>query len=119
MSTRKVPARRPRNGGRLSAAVERITCNRDAGALVELNVRLDVSDDTLGEQNLAAGLELGAEATRARWVQEGRLLSSKEMSLVWRRTRQALEQACKLGELVSLKIGGKRWYPTVFGGLDA
>lgn len=32
----------------------------------------------------------------------------------WSRTRQALEQACDRGELFSLKIGNKRWYPASF-----
>lgn len=92
--------------------------NRAEPALTELNERLGVPEDALGERTLATAVELGAEAAKARWVQEGRLVGSKELGIAWGRTRQALGRACDRGELVSLKIGRKRWYPAAFATLD-
>lgn len=90
---------------------------RAAQALADLQVRLRVSPGTGAEQ--ANELEQGSERVKAGWIQDGLLVGSVAFGLSWSRTRQALEQACDRGELFSLKIGNKRWYPASLMGLSA
>jgi len=82
---------------------------RAAQALADLQVRLGIAPSTGAEQ--ATELEQGSERVKASWIQAGLLVGSAAFGLSWSRTRQALEQACDRGELFSLKIGNKRWYP--------
>jgi hypothetical protein len=82
---------------------------RAAQALADLQVRLGIAPSTGAEQ--ATELEQGSERVKAGWIQGGLLVGSAAFGLSWSRTRQALEQACERGELFSLKIGNKRWYP--------
>ena len=82
---------------------------RAAQALADLQVRLGMAPSTGAEQ--ATELEQGSERVKAGWIQGGLLVGSVAFGLSWSRTRQALEQACGRGELFSLKIGNKRWYP--------
>jgi hypothetical protein len=82
---------------------------RAAQALADLQVRLGIAPSTGAEQ--ATELEQGSERVKAGWIQAGLLVGSAAFGLSWSRTRQALEQACDRGELFSLKIGNKRWYP--------
>ena len=82
---------------------------RAAQALADLQVRLGIAPSTGAEQ--AIELEQGSERVKAGWIQGGLLVGSAAFGLSWSRTRQALEQACDRGELFSLKIGNKRWYP--------
>lgn len=90
---------------------------RAAQALADLQVRLGVAPGTGAEQ--ATELEQGSERVKAGWIQDGLLVGSVAFGLSWSRTRQALEQACDRGELFSLKIGNKRWYPASLMGLSA
>ena len=82
---------------------------RAAQALADLQVRLGIAPSTGAEQ--ATELEQGSERVKAGWIQAGLLVGSAAFGLSWSRTRQALEQACDRGELFSLMIGNKRWYP--------
>lgn len=82
---------------------------RAAQALADLQVRLGMAPSTGAEQ--ATEREQGSERVKAGWIQGGLLVGSVAFGLSWSRTRQALEQACGRGELFSLKIGNKRWYP--------
>ena len=82
---------------------------RAAQALADLQVRLGMATSTGAEQ--ATELEQGSERVKDGWIQGGLLVGSVAFGLSWSRTRQALEQACGRGELFSLKIGNKRWYP--------
>ena len=82
---------------------------RAAQALADLQVRLGIAPSTGAEQ--ATELEQGSERVKDGWIQGGLLVGSVAFGLSWSRTRQALEQACDRGELFSLKIGNKRWYP--------
>ena len=90
---------------------------RAAQALEDLQLRLGVAPGTGAEQ--AAELEQGSERVKAGWIRDGLLVGSVAFGLSWSRTRQALEQACDRGELFSLKIGNKRWYPASLMGLSA
>lgn len=90
---------------------------RAAQALADLQVRLGVAPGTGAEQ--VTELEQGSERVKAGWIQDGLLVGSVAFGLSWSRTRQALEQACDRGELFSLKIGNKRWYPAGLMGLSA
>ena len=90
---------------------------RAAQALADLQVRLGVAPGTGAEQ--AAELEQSSESVKTGWIRDGLLVGSAAFGLAWSRTRQALEQACDRGELFSLKIGNKRWYPASLMGLSA
>lgn len=90
---------------------------RAAQALADLQLRLGVNSRTGAEQ--ATELEQGSERVKAGWIQDGLLVGSVAFGLSWSRTRQALEQACDRGELFSLKIGNRRWYPASLMGLSA
>ena len=85
---------------------------RAAQALADLQVRLGMAASTGAEQ--ATEIAQGSERVKAGWIQGGLLVGSVAFGLSWSRTRQALEQACDRGELFSLKIGNKRWYPASF-----
>ena len=93
----------------LQEAPEEAGNRRAAQALADLQVRLGIAPGTDAEQ--ATELEQGSERVKAGWIQGGLLVGSAAFGLSWSRTRQALEQACERGELFSLKIGNKRWYP--------
>jgi hypothetical protein len=90
---------------------------RATQALANLQVRLGIAPGTGAEQ--ATELEQGSERVKRGWIQDGLLVGSAAFGLSWSRTRQALDQACDRGELFSLKIGNKRWYPTSLMGLSA
>lgn len=60
-----------------------------------------------------AAVARGQEAV-ARWVEDGTLMSSPEFAHSWGISRQALDQAVKRGELFSMKLGNKRFYPREF-----
>lgn len=90
---------------------------RAAQALADLQGRLGAAPGTGAEQ--ATELEQGSERVKAGWIQDGLLVGSVAFGLSWSRTRQALEQACRRGELFGLKIGNKRWYPASLMGLSA
>ena len=81
---------------------------RAAQALADLQVRLGVAP---GAGDEPRELDQGSECVKASWIQDGLLVGSVAFGLSWSRTRRALEQACGRGELFSLKIGNKRWYP--------
>ena len=66
---------------------------------------------------------LGAAALRgqeavARWIEEGTLMASAEFAQAWGMSRQALDQAVERGELFSMKLGNKRFYPRELLRLD-
>jgi hypothetical protein len=90
---------------------------RVAKVLADLQVRLGMAPGIDAEQ--VTELERSSERVKAGWIQDGLLVGSVAFGLSWSRTRQALEQACDRGELFSLKIGNKRWYPASFMGLPA
>ncbi len=61
-----------------------------------------------------------SEATKHEWISSGLLVGSKELASAWgNRSRQSLDQASDRGELFSLKVAGKLWYPAVFMHLSA
>ena len=59
----------------------------------------------------------GQEAV-ARWIEEGTLMASAEFAQAWGISRQALDQAVERGELFSMKLGNKRFYPRELLRLD-
>jgi len=85
---------------------------RAAQALADLQVRLGMAANAGAEQ--ATEMAQGSERVKAGWIQDSLLAGSVAFGTSWSRTRQALEQACDRGELFSLKIGNKRWYPASF-----
>ncbi len=91
--------------------------SRAAQALADVQERLGVARLAGDEQ--AIELEQSSERIKRRWSQDGLLVGSAAFGLSWSRSRQALEQACARGELFSLKLDNKRWYPANLIGLRA
>ncbi len=61
-----------------------------------------------------------SEATKHEWALNGRIVGWAELANAWGdRSRQSLDQASARGELFSLKVAGKRLYPSVFLHLSA
>ncbi len=86
-------------------------------ALDALRERL-ASKDLLKNDPLTPAV--ASEAARHEWISSGLLVSWRDLSDAWGgRSRQALDQACDRGDLFSLKVAGKRWYPGVFRMLPA
>lgn len=63
-------------------------------------------------------VDLG-ERARLAWISDGLVVPSTELAMVWGRTRQALDQAVKRGELFSISIRNRKWYLAVFKELAA
>lgn len=74
--------------------------------------------DSAAEHEWQARLQQG-EAVRLRWVSEGLLIPSQQLAAAWGRSPQALSQADRRGRLISLKVKGDRYYPSVFATLEA
>lgn len=84
-------------------------------ALVSLRERLAPQPATA-----AASRAEVSEAIQQEWISSGLLISPGELAAAWGgRTRQALEQAVARGDLFSLKLRGRRWYPAAFRELSA
>lgn len=81
-------------------------------AIREMELRL--GKEGAYEGDLDTELRRGSELAKKRWIRDGLLVGSNDLGLAWSRTRQALEQACDRGELFSLKIANRRWYPAAF-----
>lgn len=59
------------------------------------------------------------EAVHREWVRNGLLVSSVTLAKAWGRSRQALDQAAKRGEIFYIKVGKNKHYPEVFVHLGA
>lgn len=92
--------------------------DRAAEALRDMQQRLGLDPDPVKATDASAALEARSAAARQRWIDEGLLVGSTELKNAWHRSRQALEQAVERGELFSLKINGRRWYPARFTQID-
>jgi hypothetical protein len=58
------------------------------------------------------------EAAKLEWIRSGLVVPAAQLAQAWGLTPQALGPAAERGELVSIKIKGKRYYPTPFTELD-
>ena len=59
------------------------------------------------------------ELARQAWISDGLVVPSTELATAWGRTRQALDQAVKRGELFRIGIRNRKWYLAVFKELAA
>lgn len=75
------------------------------------------ADSAPAQAGLTSARERG-QALLARWAREGVLVPSHQLARAWGLTPQALQQASARGELVSVKVAGKRLYPAVFEHLE-
>lgn len=94
-----------------------VTDNPSEGAAHQL-VESTSDDEAAAEQEWQALVGAG-ESVRQTWVDDGLLVPSSELAAAWRRSPQALSQACARGELFSLKVKRNRYYPEVFQNLPA
>lgn len=84
----------------------------------------ELTHERVGDDGPASTVSgLGAAALRgqeavARWIEEGTLMASAEFAQAWGISRQALDQAVERGELFSMKLGNKRFYPRELLRLD-
>lgn len=70
-----------------------------------------LAEGLLGTQTESTTLVKGEE-TLVGWTEDGTLVPSKELEVAWKRTRPALEQMVKRGELFRLKVRNRSWYPS-------
>lgn len=59
------------------------------------------------------------EQARQQWISDGLVVPSSVLAKAWGRTRQALDQAVRRGELFSIGIRNRNWYLAVFQALVA
>ena len=83
----------------------------------------ELTHERVGDAPASTVSGLGAAALRgqeavARWIEEGTLMASAEFAQAWGLSRQALDQAVERGELFSMKLGNKRFYPRELLRLD-
>ena len=83
----------------------------------------ELTHERVGDGPASTVSGLGAAALRgqeavARWIEEGTLMASAEFAQAWGISRQALDQAVERGELFSMKLGNKRFYPRELLRLD-
>ena len=58
------------------------------------------------------------EAARVQWVKEGLVVPGEQLAQAWGLTRQALAPAVDRGEVFSVKVGHRLYYPQAFLGMD-
>jgi hypothetical protein len=70
----------------------------------------------------AAGGLLGAaargEAARVHWVKDGLVVPGEQLAQAWGLTRQALAPAAERGEVFSVKVSNRLYYPQMFMDMD-
>ena len=65
-----------------------------------------------------AGATARGEAARVQWVKDGVVVPGEQLAKAWGLTRQALAPAAERGDVCSLKIGNRLYYPRSFLVLD-
>ncbi len=58
------------------------------------------------------------EAARVQWVKGGLVIPGQQLAEAWGLTRQALGPAVKRGELFTVKVGNRLYYPSAFLSLE-
>jgi hypothetical protein len=58
------------------------------------------------------------EAARVQWVKDGLVVPADRLAQAWGLTRQALAPAADRGEIFSVKVGNRLYYPQAFLALD-
>ncbi len=66
---------------------------------------------------LAGAISRG-EAARVQWVKGGLVIPGQQLAEAWGLTRQALGPAVKRGELFTVKVGNRLYYPSAFLSLE-
>lgn len=65
-----------------------------------------------------AGAVARGEAARVQWVKDGLVVPADRLAQAWGLTRQALAPAADRGEIFSVKVGNRLYYPQAFLALD-
>lgn len=65
-----------------------------------------------------AGAAARGEAARVQWVKDGLVVPGEQLAQAWGLTRQALAPASERGEVFSVKVGNRLYYPQSFLVLD-
>ncbi len=65
-----------------------------------------------------AGAAARGEAARVQWVKDGLVVPGEQLAQAWGLTRQALAPAAQRGEVFSVKVGNRLYYPRSFLVLD-
>ncbi len=104
--------------GRLSADFANLNAAVQKGAgQGPRRARKAAAGASAGGGGLAEALSRG-EAARVRWIKEGLVVSGEQLAHAWGITRQALAPACERGEIFSVKVGNRLYYPRPFLDLD-
>lgn len=65
-----------------------------------------------------AGAIARGEAARVQWLREGLIVPGEQLARAWGLTRQALAPAAERGEVFSIKLGNRLYYPVAFLSLE-
>lgn len=65
-----------------------------------------------------AGATARGEAARVQWVKDGLVVPGEQLAQAWGLTRQALAPAADRGEVFSVKVGNRLYYPQAFLDMD-
>lgn len=65
-----------------------------------------------------AGAIARGEAARVQWVKDGLVVPGEQLAQAWGLTRQALAAAADRGEVFSVKVGNRLYYPEAFLGME-
>ena len=90
---------------------------RASAAVAEALAKSDVPGKALGTGGLAGAVARG-EAARVQWVKDGLVVPADRLAQAWGLTRQALAPAADRGEIFSVKVGNRLYYPQAFLALD-
>ena len=90
---------------------------RGSAAVAEALAKSDVPGKALGTGGLAGAVARG-EAARVQWVKDGLVVPADRLAQAWGLTRQALAPAADRGEIFSVKVGNRLYYPQAFLALD-
>jgi hypothetical protein len=72
----------------------------------------------MAERGGLAGAVARGEAVKVAWTQDGTLVEAKTLADAWGLTTQALGAAARRGELYTLKVSNKLFYPGVFRAME-
>lgn len=90
---------------------------RGSAAVAEAPAKSDVPGKAMGTGGLAGAVARG-EAARVQWVKDGLVVPADRLAQAWGLTRQALAPAADRGEIFSVKVGNRLYYPQAFLALD-
>lgn len=91
---------------------------RAAQALVAMRQRLGIDSSPQAQAEAARIGRASARQAGLRLIEEQRVIGGTALARAWRCSWQALDRAVGRGELFSVKLAGRRWFPAGFARLE-